>query len=171
MSDPDPRPIHPLVARAGRTRLFLRLAPRLLPACDRLVHRLTGGRWMPSRLFLPTVLLTTIGHRSGRPRTTPLCAYRYRNGDWLVVASNFGRPRHPAWSTNLLRRPDAVVTWRGRRQPVTARLLSAAEAAAERQRILAVLPVYDDYAARAGRPVRVFRLHLAARDAVPPDGP
>ncbi|MGW0842218.1 nitroreductase family deazaflavin-dependent oxidoreductase [Streptomyces sp. NPDC002787] len=170
MRDHEPRPIHPLVVRAGRTRLFLRLAPRLLPACDRAVHRLTGGRWLPSRLFLPTVLLTTTGHRSGCPRTTPLCAYRYGNGDWLVVASNFGRPEHPAWSTNLLHRPDAVVTWRGHRQAVTARLLSAADAAAERQRILTVLPVYDDYAARAGRPSRVFRLHPAARADTPPAG-
>ncbi|WP_200308555.1 nitroreductase family deazaflavin-dependent oxidoreductase [Streptomyces adelaidensis] len=162
MRNRDARPIHPLIARAGRTRLFRRLAPRLLPACDRVVHRLTGGRWMPSRLFLPTVVLTTTGHRSGLPRATTVCAYRYRNGDWLVVASNFGLPRHPSWSTNLLHRPDAVVTWRGRRQPVTARLLSAAEAAAERRRILAVLPVYDDYAGWAGRPLRVFRLHPAA---------
>ncbi|MFI1971828.1 nitroreductase family deazaflavin-dependent oxidoreductase [Streptomyces cinnamoneus] len=153
------RRVHPAVARAGTTRLFLWLAPRVLPRADRAVHRLTGGRWMPSRLFLPSVVLTTTGHRSGRPHATPLCAFRCPDGSRLVAATNFGRPRHPHWSANLLHRPEATVTYGGRTQPVTAHRLSPAAQRAERARSLAILPAYDHYAARVGdRGIRVFRL-------------
>ncbi|MEV4432789.1 nitroreductase family deazaflavin-dependent oxidoreductase [Streptomyces sp. NPDC049585] len=158
------RPVHPVLARVGAGRAFLLLAPHVLPRLDRAVHRLTGGRLLPSRLVLPTVVLTTTGHRSGRPHLTPLCAYRCHDGGWLVAATNFGRPRHPHWSTNLLHTPRATVTWRGVAHPVRAHLLSPAAQHAERARILTVLPVYDVYAARAaGRGVRVFRLQPLTR--------
>lgn len=75
-----------------------------------------------------------------------------------MVASNFGQAAHPSWSTNLLHDPHAHVTWRGKRQPVKARLLTTAEKASQRQRILSALPVYDTYAARSGRDIRVFHL-------------
>ncbi len=158
MSGERTRPVHPLISRLGRTRLFYALAPHLLPACDRLAHRATRGHWMPSRLFLPTILLTT-RHPHGHPHTTPVCAYPYPDGAWLVIASNFGRPRHPLWSENLLRHPPATVTSGGRNHPVTACLLTPEEVRAERPRILTALPVYDHYVARAAnRPLRVFRL-------------
>ncbi|WP_189307671.1 nitroreductase family deazaflavin-dependent oxidoreductase [Streptomyces albospinus] len=163
MSGERRRPVPPLISRIGRTRLFCALAPHLLPVCDRLVHRATRGHWMPSRLFLPTILLTT-RHPNGHSHATPVCAYRYPDGAWLVIASNFGRPRHPLWSDNLLRDPSATVTSGGRDHRVTARLLTLDEVRAERPRILAALPVYDHYAARAAeRTLRVFRLGSAAK--------
>ncbi|MEU7133460.1 nitroreductase family deazaflavin-dependent oxidoreductase [Streptomyces sp. NPDC046261] len=162
------RRVHPVVVRVGTTRLFLWLAPHLLPRVDRAAHRLTGGRWIPSRLFLPSVLLTTTGHRSGRPHITPLCAYRYTDGSWLVVATNFGRAHQPDWSTNLRHRPEATVTCGGRTHQVIAHRLSPAAQRAERARILAILPLYDHYAARAGdRGIRVF--HLVPRGGGSPD--
>lgn len=118
--------IHPWVTRVGRTRLFLALAPRLLPRLDVAGHRLTGGRLLPSRLLLPTVLLTTTGHRTGRPHTTPLCAHKYADGNWLIAATNFGRPHHPAWSTNLLHHPRGTVTHRDHQCAVEATLLPRA---------------------------------------------
>lgn len=121
--------IHPWVARAGRTRLFFALAPHLLPRLDVASHRLTGGRLLPSRLLLPTVLLTTTGHRTGRLHTTPLCAHRYADGSWLVAATNFGRPHHPAWSTNLLHHPQGTLTHREHQSPVEAALLPRASMA------------------------------------------
>jgi deazaflavin-dependent oxidoreductase (nitroreductase family) len=150
--------IHPLVARLGRTRAFTTLAPHVLPRLDMLCHRLTRGRCMPSRLLLPTIVLTTTGHRSGRERATPLCAHRREDGSWLVAGTNFGRTRHPAWSTNLLRCPEGTVTADGRVETVVAMLLDAEHVARRRQDILRMLPVYDHYAARAHRDIRVFRL-------------
>lgn len=155
---PVSQPIHPLIVHIGRTRAFRRIAPRLLPPCDRMVHRLTHGRWMPSRLFLPTLVLTTVGHRTGRLRTTPLCAYRSPDGSWLVAATNFGRPYHPAWSTNLIHHPKATVAWQGTPYLVTAHRLTAAEHAAARPHVIEMLPLYDHYHHTAQREVRTFRL-------------
>jgi deazaflavin-dependent oxidoreductase (nitroreductase family) len=114
---------------------------------------------MPSRLFLPVIQLTTTGHRTGLPRHTPICAHHATaDGTWLIVASNFGRPHHPAWSTNLLHHPHAAIAHGGPAQPVTARLLTSHEQAEHRARILAALPVFDSYAARARRDLRIFLL-------------
>ncbi|MEU8975123.1 nitroreductase/quinone reductase family protein [Streptomyces monashensis] len=150
--------IHPLVTRIGRTRAFTTIAPHLLPRVDRAAHRLTGGRWLPSQALLPAVMLVTTGHRSGLARTTALCAHRFTGGGWLVAATNFGRPRHPAWSTNLLHDPHAVLVTNRERQPVTAALLPVDRLPEYRQQLLRILPVFDDYAARAGRDIRVFYL-------------
>lgn len=54
------------------------------------------------------LLLTTIGRRSGKRRTTPL-AY-LEEGDRLVVAAGFGGADvDPAWYLNLLARADVEV--------------------------------------------------------------
>ncbi|MFE6338945.1 nitroreductase family deazaflavin-dependent oxidoreductase [Streptomyces sp. NPDC057798] len=114
---------------------------------------------MASHLLFPSVVLTTTGRRSGLPRATPLCAYRYANGAWLVAATNFGRTRHPQWSGNLLRHAEATITWEGRVVPVTARLLPPAEHAVHRPQLVAMMPVFDHYTVRAtGRQIRVFLL-------------
>jgi deazaflavin-dependent oxidoreductase (nitroreductase family) len=60
------------------------------------MYRLTkgrlGGKW--------TVLITTIGRKSGRPRTRALYAVQ-DNGSYVIVASYGGSPQHPAWYRNL----------------------------------------------------------------------
>lgn len=150
--------IHPLVVRVGRARVFTMIAPCVLPRLDMACHRLTRGRWLLSRLVLPTVTLTTTGRRSGRKRATPLCAYRHPDGCWLVVGTNFGSRYHPAWSTNLLWNPRCTVTVGGRTEEFVATLLAEQEIARERQNILRILPMFDDYASRACRDIRVFRL-------------
>ncbi|ANZ21183.1 deazaflavin-dependent oxidoreductase, nitroreductase family [Streptomyces noursei ATCC 11455] len=159
---------HPLVARFGTTRAFTLIAPHVLPRCDLFVHRLSGGRLLPSRLFVEAIVLGTTGRRSKAPRATPLCAHRAADGTWMIVASNFGRPNHPSWSTNLLHAPRAMVTTQGHSWPVTARLLTPDEKEQQRPRILLALPVYDTYAARASRDIRVFCL-TPATTVVPPE--
>jgi deazaflavin-dependent oxidoreductase (nitroreductase family) len=130
----------------------------VLPRCDLFVHRLTRGRLLPSTLVLDTIVLGTTGHRSKTRRATPLAAHRAADGTWLVVGSNFGRPHHPAWTTNLLHHPHATVTAQGRSWQVRARQLTADEKEQQRDRILLAIPFYDTYAARAGRDIRVFCL-------------
>ncbi|MFI8166138.1 nitroreductase/quinone reductase family protein [Streptomyces sp. NPDC085931] len=147
-----------LLARFATNRAVLRVAPHVLPHVDLLLHRLTRGRLLPSRLVLNTIVLGTTGHRTGRPRTTPLAAHRAADGTWLVVGSNFGRPHHPAWSTNLRLRPQATVTAHGRTWQVQARELGDHEKERHRGRILLAVPFYDAYAARTDRRIRVFCL-------------
>lgn len=75
-----------------------------------------------------------------------------------MVGSNFGREKHPAWTGNLLKNPDAVVGFQGRSVPVTAHLLDDAERKEIWPRLTAVWPVYDRYVERTDRQLRVFRL-------------
>jgi deazaflavin-dependent oxidoreductase (nitroreductase family) len=64
------------------------------------------------------LLLTTIGAKSGEPRTTPLVFSR--DGDTVVIiASKGGSPTHPAWYLNILANPIVTVeaggeTWQAR---------------------------------------------------------
>lgn len=109
-----------LVQRVSATRAFARTAPHVVPVLDRAVHRLTRGKVLFSARMLPGLVLTVPGARTGRPRTTPLACMPEGKveGAWILVGSNFGRTGHPAWTANLLARPDeAVVNWRGRDIP------------------------------------------------------
>ena len=79
------------------------LMVRLQQPADTALHRLTNGRATLSSLLsgLPIAMLTTTGARTGMPRTLPVVAMPADNG-LIVIASNYGRPNHPAWYRNLL---------------------------------------------------------------------
>lgn len=97
---------------AGVLRRFLRttattapmswLCARTLHRLDNIVHRITAGRTTFTGLVtgLPMIMLTTTGAKSGRPRTLPLVGLR-DEGRVIVIASSYGRSRHPAWYHNL----------------------------------------------------------------------
>ncbi|BDH09427.1 MULTISPECIES: nitroreductase family deazaflavin-dependent oxidoreductase [Streptomyces] len=147
-----------LLQRVSATRTFARIAPHFIPALDRAVHRLTRGKVLLSARMLPGVILTATGARSGQPRRTPLACLPEEGGGWLLIGSNFGRPGHPAWTGNLLKNPDAEVSWRGRDIPVRARLLTGEERAQAWRAALAFWPPYAAYQARVAREIRLFRL-------------
>ncbi|MER7024326.1 MULTISPECIES: nitroreductase/quinone reductase family protein [Streptomyces] len=147
-----------MVQRLSSTRTFARIAPYVIPALDRAVHRLTGGKVLLSARMLPGVVLTATGARSGLPRRTPLACMEQEDGGWLLIGSNFGRPGHPSWTGNLLAHPEAEVNWQGRDIPVRARLLSGAERERAWRDALAFWPPYAAYQARIERQIRLFRL-------------
>ncbi|WP_333739099.1 nitroreductase family deazaflavin-dependent oxidoreductase [Streptomyces sp. IBSBF 2806] len=148
-----------LVQKVSSTRAFAKVAPHVIPALDRAVHRITRGKVLLSAQMLPGVILTATGARSGAPRRTPLACMPEPDGrGWILVGSNFGRTGHPAWTANLLAHPDAEISWKGADVPVTARLLAGEERAAVWERLLAFWPPYATYQARVDREIRVFRL-------------
>ncbi len=67
-----------LVQRVSSTRTFAKVAPHVVPALDRAVHRLTGGKVLLSTRMLPSCLLTSTGAKSGLPRRTPLACMPLR---------------------------------------------------------------------------------------------
>lgn len=150
--------IAPATQRIAGTAWFAKVAPAFVPRLDRALHRVSGGRVLLGQYLVPSIVLTTTGHRSGLPRQAPLACMPEPDGSFVVVGSNFGRQKHPAWTANLLRDPKAQVGYRGRTIPVTARLLEGAERAEVWPRLLQVWPVYDKYVERSGRELRVFRL-------------
>ncbi|MFI8105992.1 nitroreductase family deazaflavin-dependent oxidoreductase [Streptomyces sp. NPDC086023] len=148
-----------LMQKVSSTRTFAKIAPHFIPAMDRAVHRLTRGKVMLSAQMLPGVILTAKGAKSGQPRTTPLaCMPEEAAGTWILIGSNFGRPGHPAWTANLLKHPDAEVSWRGQDIAVRARLLAGEERAEAWQAVLRFWPPYATYQARIEREIRLFRL-------------
>lgn len=153
-----------MVQRVSSTRGFAKIAPHVIPALDRAVHRLTGGRYLLSTQMLPGLILTSTGARTGVPRRTPLACMPEGDGKgWLLVGSNFGRPGHPAWSHNLLAHPEASISWKGRDIPVTARLLTGQERAEAWTALLEFWPPYATYQARVTREIRLFRITEAPR--------
>lgn len=136
------------------------LLARTLRHLDRAVTRLSGGRTTATSLLtgLPVIYLTTIGTKSGQPRTTPLiCGV---DGDRLILfATNFGGQKNPAWSYNLRANPVATVTYRGRTAAYHSREATPAEC--ERYWPLAD-SIYAGYAAyrerAAHREIPVFVL-------------
>jgi deazaflavin-dependent oxidoreductase (nitroreductase family) len=151
-------PVGRVTEWVAASRGFRAVGPKVVPPLDRLLSRLTRGRAVLSGALVPSLVLETRGAKSGQHRTTPLACLPEEDGSFLVVGSNFGRERHPAWTANLRAHPDATVTYRGRTIPVTASRLDSEEKAAVWPRLTAVWPNYDRYTQVSGRDLRVFRL-------------
>ncbi|MFI5781915.1 nitroreductase family deazaflavin-dependent oxidoreductase [Nocardia sp. NPDC051570] len=85
------------------------------------VYEKSGGL-VGHRILLgnPTLLLHTVGRKTGQPRTNAL-TYARDGKDYLVTASNGGSPRPPGWLANLKSLPDCEIHVGPRRIAVTAR--------------------------------------------------
>lgn len=144
-------------ARFASTRPGSWLVRTLMPLDRRLLIRSNGRRTMLGPIGAPTMLLETTGRKSGQPRVSPLLFAR-DGASIIVVGSNFGQDHHPAWTGNLIARPEAVAVVGGRRFPVTATLLEGDEAETAYQRMVTVASTYASYRGRTDRQIRVFRL-------------
>ena len=94
----------------------------LLKMHDRIYQKTEGriGHQFPG--VPPSLLLHTVGARTGQPRTTTL-SYSNDGNDYLVVASMGGAPRAPGWYFNLKKQPQVEINVGPRRFPVTARIV------------------------------------------------
>lgn len=135
------------------------------------LYRLFAGSGILGRsLGNLTIVLTTVGARSGRHRSVPLWAFRDHEA-WVVVASNGGSARLPAWCLNLRANPRASVQNHARVTPVRAREAEGAEY--ERLWIM-VTTAYRGYAAYrrwAGRPIPLVVLEPEPVAATEPGEP
>jgi len=136
-----------------------RLYGRIQQPTDTLAYRLSGGRTTLSSWLagVQLVMLTTTGARTGLPRTLPLLGLRDAD-TVVVVASNFGRRRHPAWYHNLRAHPQAWVAVDGVTRTIEARELVGAERDREFRRAVEIYPGFEQYGRWAGRPIPVLRL-------------
>ena len=75
------------------------------PPIDRWLLRRSAGRASLSGLAAPTLLLTTTGRRTGKPRATPLL-FLEDNGRLVVIGSRGGRSAQASWYLNLLALPS-----------------------------------------------------------------
>jgi F420H(2)-dependent quinone reductase len=121
-------------------------------------YRLTGG-WLGGtfRGGAPVCLLTTIGKRSGQPRTVALL-YLMDGDDIVLVASKGGMSHSPSWYHNMMAKPDVEVQIGSTTRPMRARRASDTEKAALWPRLVAMYRDYDDYQARTSRNIPVMVL-------------
>ncbi|GAA1836095.1 nitroreductase/quinone reductase family protein [Agromyces salentinus] len=147
------------VAPLTRTRAFRAIGPVLLPPIERVLRWLTHGRVQLSGLLVPSLVLHTTGAKSGEPRATYLMYTPDGHGRAIVAGTTFAQAKHPGWTYNLLRHPDASITVRGRELAVRAELIAdpAAREAAW-ARIESQWPGYRGYERDSGRTVRLFLL-------------
>ena len=134
-----------------------RFAPAIV-ASDKALQKATRGRLtIMLATGLDELVLQVPGRKSGVLRTTPLLTVPHEDG-WLVVGSNWGGPKPPAWVANLRAAQDPTITFRGRTVAVDARELVGPERDEIWPVLLATWPNYQKYAERTDRVLPVFRL-------------
>ncbi|MDA8371552.1 MAG: nitroreductase family deazaflavin-dependent oxidoreductase [Nocardiopsaceae bacterium] len=104
-----------------------------------------------------TLILTTTGRRSGRPRSTPLI-YQRDGKDYVVVASKGGAPDDPLWYKNLSATPEVGVQVKGDRFSARARTATEAEKTRLWPLMASAWPEYDAYQAATDRSIPVVVL-------------
>jgi deazaflavin-dependent oxidoreductase (nitroreductase family) len=117
------------------------------------LYRLLGGRLVGR----DTLLLTTVGRRSGRLRATPLFYVR-DGGDFLIVASNGGDARYPAWWHNVRAEPRVHVQVGRDVLACDAAPATGADAVHLWPAFVAIHRGYDDYRRSTTRELTMFRL-------------
>jgi F420H(2)-dependent quinone reductase len=121
------------------------------------LYRLSGGRLLGKVNKAPVLLLTTTGRKSGQQRTAPV-VYLADGESYVVIGSNAGHSRTPAWSLNLKAKPEAEVEVGRKRIPVRARIAEGDERADLWRRHNEQYSGFDEYEARTDRDIALFVL-------------
>lgn len=107
--------------------------------------------------LVPTLLLTTVGRKSGRVLTMPLIFGR-SGDDYVVVASKGGAPTHPAWYLNLQAQPEVELQVKAEKFKARARTAVGEERASLWARMVAIYGPYAQYQAKTDRQIPVVVL-------------
>lgn len=126
------------------------------------IYQKTGGR-IGHRILLgapPSLLLHTLGAKTGLPRTTSL-SYAKDGDSYLLAASNGGGPNAPGWYFNLQASPDVEINVGPKRMPTTARIIG--EDHPDYRRLWKLVNDnsanrYDRYQKRTKRPIPIIAL-------------
>jgi len=104
-----------------------------------------------------TLILTTTGRKTGLPRKVEVI-YTPWGEDWVVIGALDEHQRNPAWSTNLIAKPEAFVTVKGITHEVSSRLAGGMERTEMWERARLNWPGYDRLAEQSRKQMRVFVL-------------
>ena len=113
---------------------------------------LGGGKGM-----IATLLLTTVGRKSGRELTMPLI-FGQSGRDYVVVASKGGAPSHPAWYLNLEAEPKVHVQVKADKFTARAHTANAQERAALWPKMVEIYGPYAEYQKKTDREIPVVVL-------------
>src|SRR5215472_14671305 len=111
---------------------------------------------------LPVIIVTMRGNKTGTVRKIALMRVEH-DGEYVLVASKGGAPRHPVWYYNLVASPNEVTIQDGPRPAeVEVRLVTGDERRVWWERAVAAYPPYAEYQKKTEREIPVF---IAARKA------
>ena len=123
------------------------------------LYKLTGGLIGGKMMGFSVLLLTTTGRKSGKLHTTPL-GYFMRNGGYIVVASNSGGEKNPAWFLNIQNNRNVRIQIRNKTLEGTARTLSGEERAKAWKQVVSSAPQYAAYEKRTTREIPVLLIEV-----------
>jgi deazaflavin-dependent oxidoreductase (nitroreductase family) len=155
-----PNLVQRVVQRIAYSRAGVWFFSRTLHYIDSPLLRLTKGRWCVASLLagIPVISLTTTGARTGAARTMPVLAVP-DGAKLVVIASSWGRKKHPAWYYNLRAHPRAAVRMRGSTAEYSAREADGEEREMYWRRALDIYPGFASYERTASnRRIGVFVL-------------
>lgn len=121
------------------------------------LYRLSGGRIAGKVGKAPLLLLTTTGRKSGQPRTAPV-VYLADGERLILIDTNAGNERLPAWSHNLSANPEAEVEVGRRHLRVRARVAEGDERAQLWSKHIAQFAGFDYYLTKLNRTPSVWIL-------------
>lgn len=135
------------------------LAFKAMNAVHRGILKLSGNRLGWDAMHMPVLELTTIGRKSGQPRSVMLTSPLQEGTTLVIVASRGGDDRHPAWLLNLRANPGVEVALKGQlKQPMHARVASAEERARLWPRVVADHKNYAGYQTKTEREIPLVLL-------------
>ena len=117
----------------------------------------SGGTKATDLRGMPVILLKTIGAKSGKLRVNPLMRVEH-NGEYAVVASLGGAPKHPTWYFNIVADPHVELQDGPVSKDYDAREVHGEEKAAWWERAVEAYPPYADYQKKTDRQIPVFVL-------------
>ncbi len=135
--------------RFTSSKIGARIASRILHPIDKAILRLTKNRSSLTSILsgIPVIVLTTIGAKSGIPRTVPLLGV-VKDDDIFLIASNWGQAHHPAWYYNLKANPEAQISLHGKTGKYIARDATESEREAHWAEAVDMYAGYGEYKKR-----------------------
>ncbi len=133
-------------------------ALKTMNAVHRVLLKASGGRIGWDAWGMPVLELTTIGRKSGQPRSTMLTSPLQLGDTYVIVASRGGDDHHPAWFLNLRDNPDVTIKVKGTEQRRRARIASAEEKAELWPKLTADHKNYEGYQRRTSRDIPLVLL-------------
>ena len=103
----------------------------------------------------PIIVMTTLGHKSGKVRKVPLMRVE-QNGEYAIVASKGGAPTNPEWVNNLLADPNVTIQDGPAPFDAVVRLAAGEERAQWWERCVAAFSNYAEYQAKTEREIPLF---------------
>jgi len=121
------------------------------------LYERSGGTEGADNQGKPVIVLTSLGAKTGKLRKTPLMRVEH-DGEYAVVASLGGAPKHPVWYYNLTANPHVELQDGPVKKDYRAREVQGEEYTAWLERAVAVWPDYAEYQKKTTRTMPIFVL-------------